>query len=382
MKKLAFICTLAVSFLTLTSARTSLDKRVAAFEKDFNSLGEELSCIGAGASVVIDGKIVFTGTRGVNDLALRQEVTSGQYFRVGDIARTIPAIAVLQLVDKGQADLGADISDYLGFELRNPASPQKPLTLRMLLSSTAGLDPDAQLTNISMLDARKNPGYAEYFLPGVKAGAKYKSATAGYVIAAAIVEKITGKRFDDYASENIFKPMGISATYDAESLDDASLLSSYVWSATGKKYIKQKRIYSAFDTKGYILGESTAMLKPAGGLVMTLEDLTVMLQTYMNSMKTPDGKLILSKASAAEFLKPQLKRKKTCLGLTADASAVPDYILMTATGVTSGTSAAIFFNLDEKIGMAAFCTGSHDENVGGEHFCKDIRNIFTKHFVD
>ena len=387
MKKLAFICTIAASILTLSSAGPAPDKKVESFDRDFKNLSEKLDCIGAGAIIVKDGKEVYSSTSGINDLALRQEITTNQYFRVGEIGRTIPAIAVMQLVDKGLVSLDADISDYLGFTLRNPASPAKPLTLRMLLTSTAGLSPDAQISSISLLDAKRNPDYKEFFIPRFKAGAKYRSASAGYVIAAAIVEKVSGMRFDDYACANIFRPMGISATYDPKSVSDGQLVSSYSWNAKDGKYVKQKRIYTSFDTAGYVLGESTANIKPSSGLIMNLEDLTVLMRTFLDSMVAPNGTRLLSKSSAAEFLKPQANRRKACMGLTANASAVPDYILMTATGISSGTSAAIYFNFNDKLGMAAFCNGSHNDMSDvdgkvGNAFNRDIRDIFTKYFVD
>ncbi len=83
----------------------------------------------------------ITGTRlhGVADRATGRRVTAGDPVRIASISKLVTAIGVMRLVEAGQLDLDADAGDALGFRLRNPAYPDTPITLRMLLSHRSSL---------------------------------------------------------------------------------------------------------------------------------------------------------------------------------------------------------------------------------------------------
>ena len=66
-------------------------------------------------------------------------VTIDDPARVASISKLVVAIAVMRLVEQGKLDLDRDISDYLGWKVRNPAFPDAPITLRALLSHQSGL---------------------------------------------------------------------------------------------------------------------------------------------------------------------------------------------------------------------------------------------------
>ena len=59
--------------------------------------------------------------------------------RVASISKILVAIGVMQLVDKNLLKLDQDISDYLGWSLRNPKFPQQEITARQLLSHTSSV---------------------------------------------------------------------------------------------------------------------------------------------------------------------------------------------------------------------------------------------------
>lgn len=59
--------------------------------------------------------------------------------RVASISKLVTALGVMRLVEAGTLDLDRDMSAYLGWRLRNPAWPDAPATLRMLVSHTSSL---------------------------------------------------------------------------------------------------------------------------------------------------------------------------------------------------------------------------------------------------
>lgn len=76
---------------------------------------------------------------GLADKASRRGVTADDPVRIASISKLVTALGVMRLVDEGKLDLDRDVSDYLGWDLRNPAWPDKPITLRHLLSHQSSL---------------------------------------------------------------------------------------------------------------------------------------------------------------------------------------------------------------------------------------------------
>ena len=72
-------------------------------------------------------------TEGEADRATHRLVSADDPVRIASISKLITALGVMRLVDGGKLDLDRDVSDYLGYPLRNPAFPGRKITLRLLL---------------------------------------------------------------------------------------------------------------------------------------------------------------------------------------------------------------------------------------------------------
>ncbi|MGH8074192.1 MAG: serine hydrolase domain-containing protein, partial [Lysobacter sp.] len=83
--------------------------------------------------------ITSTLAEGVADKSTGREVTAGDPVRIASISKLVTAVGVMRLVEAGTLDLDADVSDLLGWPLRNPAYPDTPITLRLLLSHRSSL---------------------------------------------------------------------------------------------------------------------------------------------------------------------------------------------------------------------------------------------------
>jgi CubicO group peptidase (beta-lactamase class C family) len=94
---------------------------------------------GGVVTVVKDGQILLCKGFGYADFAQRQTVVPDRtLFRPGSITKLFTGIAVMQLVEAGKIDLDRDINDYLDFKI--PATFIQPITMRNLLTHTAGFD--------------------------------------------------------------------------------------------------------------------------------------------------------------------------------------------------------------------------------------------------
>ncbi|MEW5828310.1 MAG: serine hydrolase [Chloroflexota bacterium] len=167
---------------------------------------------GAVVVVVKDGEVLFSKGYGYADLESRAPVDpQATLFRPGSVSKLFVWTSVMQLVERGQLSLEADVNDYLDFSL--PDTYVEPVTLETLMTHTPGfedsgqdlfkLDPEA----VTSLDAYlKTHVPARVFPPGeIGAYSNYGTALAGY-----IVERVSGMPFYEYVEKNIFAPLGMT----------------------------------------------------------------------------------------------------------------------------------------------------------------------------
>ena len=83
--------------------------------------------------------ITATRVHGFADKAAGRKLTADDPVRIASISKLVTTLGVMRLVEAGKLDLDADASDLLGWRLRNPAFPQTPITLRLLLSHRSSL---------------------------------------------------------------------------------------------------------------------------------------------------------------------------------------------------------------------------------------------------
>ena len=134
--------------------------------------------------------------------------------RVASISKLVGALAVMRLVDQGKIGLDRDISDYLGWRVRNPAFPDKSITMRQLLTHRSGIRDNVDY--IIPLD-----GSIEAVLADPKAweakhkpGAYFSYANLNSPLIAAVVERVTRERFDQAVARLVLKPLKIDACFN------------------------------------------------------------------------------------------------------------------------------------------------------------------------
>jgi CubicO group peptidase (beta-lactamase class C family) len=130
-------------------------------------------------------------------------------FAFGSVSKVFTATAVMQLVERGKLDLDSDVNRSLDFKL--PPHEGKPVTLRRLLTHTAGFEEKLKYLvgprPMMPLDRYlKRWGPARIFAAGeVPAYSNYGSALAGY-----IVQRVSGERYDDYMGRHVLGPLGMN----------------------------------------------------------------------------------------------------------------------------------------------------------------------------
>ena len=175
----------------------------------------------AGGTIVVvkGGTVLFAHGYGYADLGSRTPVSPATTLvRIGSVSKLFTCTAVMQLVEQGRLDLDRDINDYLDFRI--PARFGKPITLRELMTHTAGFE-DTTRDLLPATPAGVNLGKylkahvpARIFLPGrIVAYSNYGEGLAGY-----IVQRVSGEPFDEYVRRHILAPLDMRHSTFAQPL--------------------------------------------------------------------------------------------------------------------------------------------------------------------
>jgi CubicO group peptidase (beta-lactamase class C family) len=163
---------------------------------------ERENIAGATISVVKDGKLLFARGYGYADVANKKPVVAEEtLFRPGSVSKLFTWTAVMQLHEQGKLDLDRDVNEYLDFKI--PDAFGQPITLKNILTHTPGFE--EQVKDLFTTGA-VSPDLGQYvkthiptriYPPGtVPAYSNYATALAGY-----IVERVSGRPFNDYIAE-------------------------------------------------------------------------------------------------------------------------------------------------------------------------------------
>ena len=246
---------------------------------------ERENIAGAVVLVVKDGAIFFAKGYGYSDVDKKTPVTvDATLFRPGSISKLFTWTAVMQLAEQGKLDLDRDVNEYLDFKI--PAKFGKPITLRNIMTHTTGFEEQVKdLINeegapIAMLKQHLSEHIPErIFPPGTTpAYSNYGASLAGY-----IVERVSGRPFNDYVAENIFKPLGMSRSTFVQPLpaELKPFMSSGYRTGSGK-------------AKPFEIVEEA----PAGALAATAADLARFMIAHLQNGKFGNAQILRPETAA------------------------------------------------------------------------------------
>ena len=174
---------------------------------------------GVTISVVRDGKLLFAKGYGYADVEKKKPVSAQEtLFRPGSTSKLFTWTAIMQLFEQGKLDLDRDVNDYLDYKI--PEAFGKPITLKNIMTHTPGFEEqikdlfDTTATKPNLGQYLKTHIPARIYPPGtVPAYSNYATAVAGY-----IVERVSGRPFEEYIAENILKPLNMTHSTFAQPL--------------------------------------------------------------------------------------------------------------------------------------------------------------------
>ena len=209
---------LHIAIILLVSQTAVLAQDRAAKIQEVLSVAHKYRQFNGSALVAENGKVIYRGAFGKANMEWDIPNTPDTRFRLGSITKQFTAMLTLQLVEQGKIKLDGKIADYLP-DYRKDIGEK--VTVHHLLTHTSGI-PSYTGQPGFFANVSRNPykvaDFVKQYTSGnleFEPGTKYSYNNSGYFLLGAIIERITGKTYEQALKEMIFDRVGMKNTgYD------------------------------------------------------------------------------------------------------------------------------------------------------------------------
>ncbi len=282
MKRSSFSLLLITIFIASVSFANDKDKKPLK-EKIENILQwEALHGFSGSVMVVKDGKIILNKGYGYANKKMALPNTSQTVYYIASVTKPITALAVMKLVEEKKIKLQDPLTKYF----KGVPDNKKGITIEMLLTHESGMKQTYSCDKIADRDLAietiltKTPMVSE---PGVK----YNYSGDGYSLLAALIEIVTGEKYERYVTRNIFEPAGIKSPAFVGDLQLLNMedIASPVFESNFKSL---RDIKSTWGNKG------------RAGMILSIEDMYKLDQALVKNK-------LLSASITNETLSPKIE---------------------------------------------------------------------------
>lgn len=315
------------------------------FVDDFFSNEQvQKSAPGAIVTVVQGDQILLNKGYGYADVEKKTAVNPDEtLFRVGSVTKTFTAMALLQLVDQGKVDLEEDIRTYFP-DIKFKNSFKEPVRVKHLILHNTGFEPrEVKVDDIHTDFETYYPleDYVKENFPPVirKPGTSYMYDNFAYLLQGYLIEKVTGKRYEDYMKENIFSILEMNHSHTVVSPDILKNLATGYDPTSGKPI----PVYNVKPTN-----------LPDGGMFTTGSDMAKFMIAQLNNGTYKDQSVLSEKSIQLMHTYQQMIHPKfpdTTLGFEAPYSLVSNEYVVNKGGDLPGFSSDVWLVPNEKIGV-------------------------------
>lgn len=328
------------------------ENQINGINKVFDNLlcDPEIPVLGYAFSIIKDGKIAYERQNGFrridtdnleNNLPMERDTR----YRIASISKVFTAIAVMQLADQGKINVDDDISNYIGFSIRNPYYPDIMITVRQIMSHTSSIR-DGSAYSIPhdvhikecFIPEGKYFGNAEHFAApeegkDTSPGKYYVYSNLNFGILGTVVERLSGERFDHYMRKHVLLPLGTNASFNLGDFDAAEIHNlatiykrfgegiwdvSQPWCAQMDDYQDEVQPHEIIsinnpdlgtsdfreDISDYKIGTNGTIFSPQGGLRISAHELALAAEMFINSGVAANGNRILSEGAVKQMMTP------------------------------------------------------------------------------
>jgi len=232
---------------------------------------------GVAILIAYDGKMLIGKGYGVKNLETKEPITKSTNMEMGSVSKQFTALAILSLVNDGKLSLNDKVYKFF------PNKSFENVTIKQLINHTSGLEDAEEYfgTNWDSTKIATNNDVLKWYSAESriknKSGQKFEYNNGAYELLTLIVEKVSGKKYEDYIKENVFKKAGMNRTI--------------VFNLNSPAHIDERAFYYHKDSLGKwnkMDGHPLTGLLGAGGVYTSVDD-------YFNYDKALRNNSIFSK---------------------------------------------------------------------------------------
>jgi CubicO group peptidase (beta-lactamase class C family) len=331
--------------------------------------------------------------------------------RIASISKLIVALGVMRLVEEGKLDLDRDVSDYLGWSLRNPTFPDRPITLRLLLSHRSSLTDGIDYAIPLGTDLRTALANPAAYDPTHPPGTWFHYTNLNFPVIASAMERASGERFDRLIERLVLRPLGLDACFNWTTCSHADLARAVVLYDGAGHAIRDDLggappacpvlapEGAACDLAPYVPGSNGALFSPQGGLRISARDLAAIGRLLLNR-GLHDGAPFLSEASVRAMIREAWTYDGSngdseggfycAYGLAVQYLPGPGDIchddlfnaewgMIGHAGDAYGVRSGLWVDMENGIGIAFFATGNGDDPPRGRSAYRRVEEQLARH---
>ncbi|MCP2520170.1 serine hydrolase [Candidatus Aminicenantes bacterium AC-335-A11] len=345
-RRIFIIFCIFVFVLVLQAKDSDIEKNLKGFDKFVLKTMKEWNVPGLAISIVKDEKVVLAKGYGFRDIKKKLEVTPKTLFAIGSCTKAFTAVALGILVDEGKLDWDKPVREYLPFFKLKDQFASERITPRDLLCHRSGLPRHDLVWYNSSYSREELIRRLRYLEPSQDFRYKWQYQNLMFVVAGYLVEKITGKTWEEFVRERIFKPLGMKnsnfSVEDSKKSPDFAL----------PYYKKNGKIieipFRNIDNVG-----------PAGSINSNVEEMAKWVILNLNKGKLNE-KQIISETNINQIHSPQMVISQpirydelfySSYGMGWVITAYRGHLLLQHGGGIDGFTALVSFMPKDKIGM-------------------------------
>lgn len=251
--------------------------------------------------VMEKGKVVHHDAAGMADIAKGRAMEKDALFWIASMTKSVNGAAILCLVDDGKLSLDEPASKWLpelgNVTVEGGAKPERPITLRMLLSHTAGIAFPSRKPTDGAISLKA------YVASLIKTPLAFQPGSAyeygfGPTVAGRILEIVSGMKYEDFLRTRLFEPLGMKdTTFHPDDAHRARIARTYKMDEDTHELVPGYNPFVTSDASVHHMPE------PAGGLFSTAADMGRFYAMVANGGEF-EGKRILSQKAVQEMLTP------------------------------------------------------------------------------
>jgi CubicO group peptidase (beta-lactamase class C family) len=188
----------------------------ADIDRLFTEFAKATHVPGAAWGIVIDSELAHSGVTGMRDVAAKAPVDGDTVFRIASMTKSFTAMAILNLRDEGKLSLDDPAERYVPElkGLRYPTSDSPRITIRHLLTHSEGFPEDNPWGDQQLADSEEQ--LSQMMAGGIPfsnaPGVAYEYSNYGFAILGRVVSRVSGQPYDQYVSQVILQPLGMTST--------------------------------------------------------------------------------------------------------------------------------------------------------------------------